>query len=154
STERAELSLAGEEGRQINDTFSVRPDGSFAPIFEDINLYTLDAKLRGITNPTLLPPPRYSYESVGDARFRVHLNGFPLISGLVEERNARGTVSIPSQLVIVHENTYDTIFNVGVNPILHFGNNSIAFTPGIQFNIRRDTDSPVNFSQNLFRQYL
>jgi hypothetical protein len=72
----------------------------------------------------------------------------------VEERNARGTISIPSQLLIVNRNTFDTIFNAGVNPVLHFGNNSIAFTPGVQFTLRRDTSDPLNINQNLFRQYL
>ena len=154
SAERTEMNLAESEGRQLNEDVSVRPDGSFAPIFEDINIYNLDAKLRGITDPSLLPPPRSSYESIVDGRYRVHLHGLPIISGLVEERNARGTISIPSQLLIVNRNTFDTTFNGGINPVLHFGDNSIAFEPGLQFTVRRDTSDPVNINQNLFRQYL
>lgn len=154
SAQRTELNLAETEGRQLNEDVSVRPDGSFAPIFEDINIYNLDAKLRGITDPKLLSPPRSSYESLVDGRYRVHVHGLPIISGLVEERNARGTISIPSQLLIVNRNTFDTTFNGGINPVLHFGDNSIAFEPGLQFTVRRDTSDPVNLNQNLFRQYL
>jgi tetratricopeptide (TPR) repeat protein len=152
--QRTELSLAEQEGRQVTDNVSVRPDASFAPIFEDITIYQTDAKLRGITNPALLPPPRSSYESLADARYRIHFKGWPVISGLVEERNARGSISIPSELLIVNRNTFDTTFNGGINPVWHFGNNSLAFEPGLQFTVRRDTSDPVNINQNLFRQFL
>jgi hypothetical protein len=74
--------------------------------------------------------------------------------GLVEERNARGRISFPSELLIQDRNTYDTIVNGGVNPVLHFRNNSISFEPGLQFTIRRDTISPLDMNQNLFRQFL
>jgi hypothetical protein len=37
---------------------------------------------------------------------------------------------------------------------LHFGANSIAINGGLQFDLRRDTVSPVFMSQNLFRQFL
>jgi hypothetical protein len=114
----------------------------------------LDARLRGINSPLLLPPPRSSYESRVDGRYRIHLGGFPSISGLVEERNARGTISIPSQLLIQNHDTYDTIFNGSINPILHWGDHTIAFSPGLQFTVRRDTESPVQLNQNLFRQFL
>ena len=153
-SEQVELDLAGEEGRQLNDNFSVLPQASFAPIFEDINIYQLDARIRGITNPALLPLPRYSYESIGDAHYRVHIGGLPVISGLVEERNARGSLSFPNELLIENRNTFDTIFNGGINPVVHFGNNSIVFNPGVQFTIRRDTEAAFDMNQNLFRQYL
>jgi tetratricopeptide (TPR) repeat protein len=154
SAEKTEVRLAEQEGRQINSNLSVQPEVSLSPIFEDINIYTTDAKLRGITNPALLPPPRSSFESRADARYRIHLHNFPTIMGLVEERNARGRISFPSELLIQNRNTYDTIINGGVNPVLHFANNSISFEPGLQFTIRRDTISPVDMNQNLFRQFL
>ncbi len=151
---QTEMYLADEEGRQINDKLSIVPQASFSPIFEDINIYQLDARIRGITNPALLPTPRYSYESLGDARYRIHIDGLPLITGLVAERNQRGTFSFPNQLLIEQRNTFDTIFNGGINPVVHFGDNTITFNPGVQFTIRRDTLAPVNMDQNLFRQYL
>ena len=73
---------------------------------------------------------------------------------MVAERNARGTFAFPSELFVLNENTYDTIFNGGVNPVVHLGNNTITFNPGLQFTIRRDTRSGTDLNQNLFRQYL
>jgi hypothetical protein len=155
SAERAEMALAQEEGAQLTPNVSAEPDASFSPIFEDINIYVLDARLRGVTNsPLLLPPPRSSYESRVDGRYRIHFGDFPSISGLVEERNARGTISIPSQLLIQSHNTYDTIVNGAINPMLHWGDHTIAFSPGLQFTVRRDMDSPVQLNQDLFRQFL
>ena len=152
--ERTEEHLAAQEGRQVNQIVSVGPELSLQPIFEDINIYTTDAKIKGITNPALLPPPRSSFETRADARYRVHLHGWPTITGLVGERNARGQFSFPSELLIQNRNTYDTIFNGGINPVLHFGQNTISFNPGLQFTIRRDTESPFDLNQNLFRQFL
>src|SRR2546421_2074377 len=154
SAEKIEINLAQQEGRQITNNVSAQPEVSFSPIFEDINIYTTDAKLRGITDPALLPPPRSSFESRAEARYRIHLSSFPTIMGLVEERNARGRISFPSELLLQDRNTYDTIVNGGVNPVLHFRNNSISFEPGLQFTIRRDTISPLDMNQNLFRQFL
>jgi tetratricopeptide (TPR) repeat protein len=154
SAERTEMALAQEEGAQLTPNVSAEPTASFAPIFEDINIYVTDARLLGITDPALLPPPRSSYESRVDGRYRVHFGSFPTISGLVEERNARGTISIPSQLLIESHNTYDTIFNGAINPVLHWGDHTIAFSPGLQFTVRRDTESPTQLNQNLFRQFV
>jgi tetratricopeptide (TPR) repeat protein len=155
STERAEMALADQEGLPMTPNVSLKSEASFSPIFEDINIYTLDARLRGLTSSnTLLPPPRASYETRGNERYKLHFRGWPIISGLVEVRNARGTVSIPSQFLIQKRNTYDTIFNGGINPVWHIGNNTITFNPGLQFTIRRDTLSPTALNQNLFRQFL
>jgi len=158
AAQRAEFDLASQEGRQIKPNVGVVSDISLSPIFEDINIYTLDAKL--LTNPllgatgTLLPPPRSSFESLGIAHFKARLQSWPVISGFVEERNARGSISIPSQLLIQDRNTYDTTFNGAINPLLHIGNATFTFTPGLQFTIRRDTISPFAMNQNLFRQFL
>jgi tetratricopeptide (TPR) repeat protein len=152
--ERTELHLAEQEGRQLTENVSVHPELSFSPIFEDINIYTTDAKLRGITNPSLLPPPRSSFESLVDARYHIHLSGWPEINGLVEERNARGQISFPSELLIENRDTYDTIINGGVAPVWHLGSNNIIFNPGLQFTLRRDTLAPLDMNQNLFRQFL
>jgi tetratricopeptide (TPR) repeat protein len=154
SSEQTEMYLADIEGRQINDKFSVIPQASFSPIFEDINIYQLDARIRGITNPALLPTPRYSYESLVDSRYRLHIPGLPDITGLVAERDQRGTLSFPNELLIEYRDTFDTIFSGGLNPVLRFGDNSIVFNPGLQFTVRRDTAAAFALSQNLFRQYL
>jgi len=101
-----------------------------------------------------LPPPRSSYESKADAIFKSHINGLPTISGFVEERNARGTLSFPSELLIQNRDTYDTSVNGGFTPVLRWGANSVVLNPGLQFTVRRDTTSPVGLNQNLFRQFL
>src|SRR5207247_10953909 len=87
-------------------------------------------------------------------RYRLDMANFPRSLVLVEERHARGRIAFPSELLIQDRKTYDTMINGGVNPVMHFANNSISFEPGLQFTIRRDTISPVDMNQNLFRQFL
>jgi tetratricopeptide (TPR) repeat protein len=150
----AEFELAGQEGRQINQTVSVLPEVSFAPSLEDINVYTLDARLLHVTDPTLLPPPRSSFQDLALSHYRLHLGNWPVISGFVGESMTRGRFLFPSTHVVQDRNTYDTIFNVGVSPLVHVGSNTIALNGGVQFTLRRDTSSPVFMNQNLFRQFL
>jgi tetratricopeptide (TPR) repeat protein len=151
---RTQYELAEEAGRQINQTFSLFSTASFAPQFEDINVYTLDAKLLGVTNPALLPTPRRNFQSIGEANYRVHLNNWPTISGFVGESMTTGSISLPSINSIEDRHTYDTLLNGGISPILHLGPNTLNFNGGLQFTIRRDTLSPQDMNQNLFRQYL
>jgi len=155
SSQQAEYELAGEQGRQLTENLSLGSMLSVAPIFEDENIYQLDARLRSVQNiPVLLPPPRRSIETFADARFRFKAGDFPVVTGFVGERNARGTVSIPSSDLILRRNTYDTIFNGAVNPVVHIGNVGLTFTPGLQFTLRRDMESPRDLNQNLFRQFV
>jgi hypothetical protein len=60
----------------------------------------------------------------------------------------------PSVGIVQERHTYDTILNGGISPVLRFGQNSITFNGGLQFTVRRDTNSPVFMNQNLFRQFL
>ena len=156
ATVRAEVELADQEGRQITDNLNLASQITVDPVFEDENIYQMDSRLRGLENtPALLPPPRHSLETIADARYRLHFgNSFPVVSGFFAERNARGTISFPNQLLIQKRNTYDTIFNGAISPVLHAGNITFTFTPGLQFTIRRDTISPFQMNQNLFRQFL
>jgi hypothetical protein len=116
----------------------------------------MDARLRGLQgSSTLLPTPRHSLETIADARYRLHLgDSIPTITGFFAERNARGTISFPNQLLIQKRNTYDTILNGAVSPVLHAGNVTLTFMPGLQFTIRRDSISPTQMNQNLFRQFV
>ena len=151
----AEAELAEQEGRRVAENLGIGSVFQVAPIFEDENIYQLDARLRGFQNGgLLLPPPRHSVETFADARYRLHLGSFPAISGFVGERNAYGTISIPSALLIQKRNTFDTIFNFAVNPTLRLGNLRLSITPGLQFTLRRDTLDPFDMNQNLFRQFL
>ncbi len=152
--ETLQYSTADEEGRQINDKVSIVPEATFAPELEDINVYTLDARILRITNPALLPPPRHSFQSMAESHYRVRLGNFPAITGFVGQSVTVGRLLYPSVGVIQDRNTYDTILNGGISPILHLGTNSITFNGGLQFTVRRDTISPVFMSQNLFRQFL
>lgn len=146
--------LGLEEGAQINQNVSLLPEASFAPALEDINVYTLDARILRVTNPALLPPPRHSFEDMADTHYRIHIGGLPVISGFVGQSFTDGRFLFPSVGVVQDRNTYDTYFNGGITPVLHIGPNSLAFNGGLQYDIRRDTISPVYMSQNLFRQYL
>lgn len=150
-----EMRLAGEQGRQVTEQVSAEPELLVHPIFEDINIYQLDARIRGLAqDSTVLPPPRSTMETLGIARYHLNFKGWPTITGMFEERNARGTVSFPDELLIQYRNTYDTSFNIGINPVLHLFGATISLNPGVQFTIRRDSASPVELNQNLFRQFL
>lgn len=93
-------------------------------------------------------------ETIGSAHYHLRFDGWPSITGMFAERNARGTLSFPSTGIIQSRNTYDTIFNVGVNPVFHLFGGTISLNPGVQFTIRRDSLAPVQMNQDLFRQFL
>jgi tetratricopeptide (TPR) repeat protein len=154
SAERALHEVAGEEGYSVNEHLSLASDFHVAPIFEDATVYDLDAKLRGIVNPALLPTPRSSTETYIGSDYRVHFKNLPAIVGSYGLRNARGQFVFPSDLTIFDRNTYDTSFSVGINPVLHLGRAALSLTPGIQFTIRRDSNVPADLNQNLFRTFL
>ena len=150
----AENDLAMQEGREITPNLSFVPDAFGAPALEDINVYTLDAEILHVTNPSLLPPPRHSYETLAESHYRVHLGKLPDITGFAGESLTVGRFLFPSVGVIQDRNTYDTFVNGGITPVWRFGTNSIAFDGGLQFTVRRDTISPAFMNQNLFRQFL
>ncbi len=151
----AELELKQEAGRPITGKLGISSDAHVNPIFEDENIYQLDARLFGVQNyPSLLPPPRRSIETFVDSHFQFRPNSFPLIQGFVAERNAVGTLSYPSELLIRKRNTFDTIFNVSVAPVVQIGDVKLNIIPGLQYTIRRDTLASTFISQNLFRQFV
>ena len=155
--EGVELSLqqlAGSEGVPVYGRFNGAADVLGMPVFLDPTIYTLDAELFGASPTGALPPPRHQYQTQLTTGFKGHVTGVPVITGFFQERNFNGQLSIPSQLAIVNNNTFDTSFNGALNPVLRFGRNSLMFATGLQFTIRRDTESPVQINQNLFRQFL
>lgn len=154
AAQQAQYEMAVAEGRKINENVSLSSSASFAPIFEDIDIYILDAHLLKLAPPQPLPPPRSSFESRAVENYRLHFDGMPTVSGFVGERNAQGAISIPSSSSIQDRNTYDTLFNAGVGPRLALGNASVLVNTGIQFTIRRDSQSPIDMNQNLFREFL
>jgi hypothetical protein len=121
-------------------------------------VYVLDSKLDAafpvpVTDTSLLPPPRSSLETQGTSAFHVHLNYLPTASGFFEVRNAIGQISVPATNSVVNRNTTDYSFNFGLNPTIHLGHNVITFNNGLQETIRRDSESPVELNQNLFRLF-
>lgn len=151
TAERGLLQVSGQEGTPLpfRPNLSIQSDGATGAIFEDATLYQMDNKLFGAP-----VPPRSSQETSIGSTFRYHTGNFPPINGFFGIRNYRGTISIPSQTLIVHRNTYDTVMNVGTTPVLRLGNAHIVLNPGIEFTIRRDTESPIQMNQQLFRQFL
>jgi tetratricopeptide (TPR) repeat protein len=155
STRTAEIELAEEQGRPITDRLGLASDARVNAVFEDVNIYQMDARLLGVqNNRALLPPPRRSIETFADSRFQFRPDSFPQIQGFVGERNAQGSISFPSELLIQDRNTFDTIFNISVAPVVQLGSVKVNILPGIQYTVRRDTLAPVPMNQNLFRQFL
>jgi tetratricopeptide (TPR) repeat protein len=152
--ETSQYTEGEQAGRPVTENLSIVPEANFAPALEDINVYTLDAKILRVSNPALLPPPRRSYQSLAMSRFRAKLWNLPVLSGFVGESFTTGRLLFPSVGVVQPRNTYDTIVNGAINPILHLGSNSITFNGGLQFTVRRDKISPLNMNQDLFRQFL
>jgi hypothetical protein len=129
-----------------------------APIFEDTTVYVLDAKLDAAfpvpsSDIAMLPPPRSSIQTQWTAAYHLHLGAAPTPSGFFQVRNARGQISVPSTNTIVNRDTTDSTFNVGLNPTIRLGNNALTFDSGVQATIRRDSLSPVEMNQNLFRVF-
>ena len=149
TAEHSMMQVAGREGTQIGPNLTMQSDFSSGAIFEDATLYQMDNEFFG--NQIR---PRSSQETTLGTYFHYHLNHFAPIDGFVGARNFRGTSSVPSTLAILRHNTWDTLINVGTSPVLHLGNARFVLTPGIQFDIRRDTEAPIPYNQNLFRQYL
>ena len=152
TAERGLLQVSGEEGMPLpfRPKLDIQSNVFTGAIFEDATLYEMDNKFFGAP-----VPPRSSQETDIGTTFRYHpWHSFP-INGFFGERNYKGTISIPSQLQIIHRNTYDTVFNVGTTtPVLRLGSSRIVLDPGIEFTLRRDSESPFQMNQQLFRQFL
>jgi tetratricopeptide (TPR) repeat protein len=148
--ERGLLQASGEQGTPLpwRHNLSVQSEAATGAIFDDATLYEMDNKLIGAP-----VPPHASQETDATSVFRY--DGWKLpINGLFGVNNYRGTTLFPNQVLPLRRNTFDTILNVGTTWVPRLGNSHIVLTPGIQFTIRRDTESPFQLNQNLFREYL
>ena len=155
ATRDAEIELKQEQGRPILDHLGMGSEARVTALFEDENIYQLDARLLGVQGQgKLLPPPRRSIETFAQSRFQFRPSVGPPIQGFVAERNAQGTLSFPSELLIQNRNTFDTILNVSVAPTVEVGGVKLNIMPGMQFTLRRDALAPTGMNQNLFRQFL
>jgi hypothetical protein len=158
-TAEQSLLLAGaREGYRVNPNFSLLSDFSIQAIFDATTIYVLNAKVDGLTPvpPTdlaLLPPPHSALQTEEAVGYHLHLNHLPPIGGIFELRNARGIISVPQNNSILNADTYDYSANISVDPTIHLGTNAVTFASGVQGTIRRDSISPVQLNQNLFRAF-
>ena len=153
------LEAGANEGLRITPKVSVLSDFVMQPIFEDTTVYVLDAKLDALvpvpgSQPLLLPPPRSSLETQSTNAFHLHMGKLPEPGGFFQVRNQRGQISVPATNAIVNRNTTDYTLNFGLNPTVNVGSNVITFSGGVQTTIRRDSLSPLQMNQNLFRLFL
>jgi len=153
------LQAGANEGFRLNPKVSVLSNLIVQPIFEDSTVYVLDSKLNSpsgpvpITDIAQLPPPRSSLETNWINAFHLHLGNLPTAGGFFQIRNARGVISVPATSSIVHRSTTDYSLNFGLDPTIHLGTNVVTLNSGVQGTIRRDSLSPVQLNQNLFRAF-
>jgi tetratricopeptide (TPR) repeat protein len=151
--ERRLHETADDVGHTFGRHFSLQSDFAVTPIFEPTTIYEVDADLLNARDPAVAPPPRSSIEYRWTNAYRVFTEKLPPISGFLQLRNARGRISQPSEARIIDRNTYDYVVNGALNPVLRLGRNFIGFNVGLQYTWRRDSASPVEISENLFRQF-
>ena len=92
---RHRIAPGRKTGTPVTEQVSAGPELMVHPIFEDINIYQLDARIRGLaSSSTVLPPPRSTIETLGIAHYHLNFKGWPTITGLFEGAMPRhGVVS-------------------------------------------------------------
>jgi len=153
------LQAGANEGLRITPRVSVLSDFVMQPNFEDTTVYVLDSKLDAAfavpsTDTSLLPLPRSSLQTQSTNAFHLHVGKLPEPGGFFQLRNNRGQISVPATNSIANRNTTDYSFNFGLNPTLNLGRSVVTFSGGVQETIRRDSLSPKELNQNLFRLFL
>ena len=158
TAEQSLLQAGANEGYRVTPALSLLANFYVQPIFEDTTVYVLDSKLDATfavppSQLALLPPPRSSLETQGTVAYHLHLRYLPTASGFFQLNNTRGQISVPATNSIVNRDTTDYSLNFGLNPTIHLGRNVVTFNSGIQGTIRRDSLSPLEMNQNLFRAF-
>ena len=153
------LQAGANEGLRITPKISILSDFLVEPLFEDSTVYVLDSKLDASfavpsSDISLLPPPRSSLQTQSTNAFHLHLGMLPEPGGFFQVRNSRGQISVPATNSIANRSTTDYTLNFGLNPTFSIGSNVITFSGGIQTTIRRDSLSPTEMNQNLFRTFI
>jgi len=157
--EQGMLEAGADEGLRVTPRVSLLSDFSMEPVFEDSTVYVLDSKLDASfsvppSDTALLPPPRSTLQTQWTDSFHLHFGHLPTPSGFFQVRNARGDISVPATNSIVSRDTTDYTFNFGLNPIVRLGRNVLIFNGGMQETVRRDSLSPTQMNQNLFRIFM
>jgi tetratricopeptide (TPR) repeat protein len=149
TAERGMLQASDQEGTIVRPSLGMRSDFATGAVFEDGTIYQMDAKLIG--SPVA---PRSSQETDLGTMFRYHRPGWLPINSFFGLRNFNGSFSLPNEPAIINRNTWDTLFDFGTTYVWRVAGTHVVLNPGVEFTIRRDTQSPVQMDQNLFRQYL
>jgi predicted Zn-dependent protease len=158
TAEESMVAAGADEGLRVTPNISVLSDFALQPIYEDTTVYVLDSKLDAAfavptTDTALLPPPRSSLQTAWTDAFHLHLPHVPTSGGFFQLRNARGPISVPATNSVVNRDTNDYTLSYGVSPVVHIGDNSLTFNGGIQGTFRRDSATPREMNQNLFRTF-
>jgi hypothetical protein len=80
----------------------------------------------------------------------------PEVSGFFQLDHYSGNYSLPFASRIVSTDTNNYNFNGALNPVLRMGDARFEFNTGLQFTVRRDSNTLTSFdvNQNLFRQFV
>jgi len=153
------LQAGANEGLRITPQVSVLSDFQMKPLFEDSTVYVLDSKLDASfvvpsTDTSLLPPPRSQLQTQSTNAFHLHVGKLPEPGGFFQIRNSRGQISVPATNSIANRNTTDWTLNFALNPSVSLGRNIVTFSGGVQTTMRRDSLSPREINQNLFRTFV
>jgi tetratricopeptide (TPR) repeat protein len=145
---------AAGQGVQLSRRVSVNSDFLVHGTYDDATILGLDRQIFHNSLGGAIPPPRSSLETLWTNGYRADLGKYPALSGFFQMRNARGQISLPSELLILNRDTWDYTVNTALNPVLKLGSATFTFNTGLQFTVRRDRESPVDLNQNLFRQFV
>lgn len=153
------MQAGANEGLRITPRVSVLSDFVMEPVFEDTTVYVLDSKLDALfpippSDTALLPLPRSSLQTQSTNAFHLHVGKLPEPGGFFQVRNQRGQISVPATNSIANRDTTDYTINFGLNPTVSLGANVMTFSGGVQTTIRRDSLSPAEMNQNLFRMFI
>ena len=129
----------------VTDHLSLLTDFTTGGLYDDSTIYMLDQQIFGLTsNSPMLPPPRSEQESLWTTAvplpLRQQLSADQRLLPGPQCDTARSR--LPQEALIINRNTFDYNFNSALNPVLHLGDAWIAFNTGIQFTLRRDTQTP------------
>jgi tetratricopeptide (TPR) repeat protein len=153
TAEFAMQQAAEEQGVQVSRTTSVNSDVLVHGIFDDATINGLDAEIFRNPQTGAIPRPLSSLETIWTNGVRTDLGKYPSLSGFFQVRNARGQISLPDQELILNRDTWDYTMNAALNPVLRLGSATFTFNSGLQYTVRRDSESPIELNQNLFRQF-
>ncbi len=154
TAEFAMQQAAQEQGVQLTRTTSFHSDVLMHGVFDDATINGLDYQIFRNPQTGAIPPAITSLETIWTNGIRTDLGKYPALTSFFQVRNDRGQMSLPDQALIVNNDTWDTTWNGALNPVLRLGSARFNFNSGLQFTLRRDTESPVQLNQNLFRQFV